>query len=383
VNDWTDRAAALADELVEKGKLRSREWITAVRAVPRHALVPVFYEQDPATGQWLRRDGTDPAYHDPVYANRALFTMIGEETGSWGTAVVGLSSTSTPGLMTRMLETLDIRDGHDVLEIGTGTGYNAALLTHRLGGGHVFSVDIERDLVDSARDRLAALGYRPTLVTANGAHGLPEHAPYDRLIATCSVPTVPWAWVEQTRVGGLILTDLKLSIHAGNLVRLRRGPDRAEGHFDPTWAGFMPLRPETPRGDGTLPVRDRNRAARRTTDLDQLRPWDNMVAWFLVQLSVPTEIGYGHILEEHTGRPGDVFLTSSDGSWCEVSEHTGQVWEAGPTPLWAAVEDAHRRWHELGEPGWDRFGLTVTPDRQWVWLDAPDGDHSWPLRPLS
>ncbi len=382
MNDWTDRAASLADELVEKGKLRSREWSAAVRAVPRHALVPVFYEQDPTTGEWLRRDGTDPAYHDRVYANRALFTMIGEETGSWGTAVVGLSSTSTPGLMTRMLEALDIRDGHDVLEIGTGTGYNAALLTHRLGGGHVFSVDIERDLVDSARDRLAALGYLPTLVTADGAHGLPEHAPYDRIIATCSVPTVPWAWVEQTRVGGLILTDLKLSIHAGNLVRLRRGPDRAEGHFDPSWAGFMPLRPGTPSDGRTLPVRDRNRVARRTTDLDQLRPWDNMVAWFLVQLSVPTEIGYGHILDEHTGRPGDVFLTSSDGSWCEVGEHTGQVWEAGPTPLWAAVEDAHHRWHELDEPGWDRFGLTVTSDRQWIWLDAPDGDRSWPLRPL-
>ena len=383
MNDWTDRAAVLADELVEMGKLGSREWIAAVRAIPRHALVPVFYEQDPTTGEWLRRDATDPVYHDRVYANRALCTMIGEESGSWGTAVVGLSSTSTPGLMTRMLEALDIRDGHDVLEIGTGTGYNAALLTHRLGERRVFSVDIERDLVDSARDRLAALGYRPTLVTADGAHGLPEHAPYDRIIATCSVPTVPWAWVEQTHIGGLILTDLKLSIHAGNLVRLRRGPDRAEGHFDPTWAGFMPLRPGTPKDDHTLPVRDRNRAARRTTDLGQLRPWDNMVAWFLVQLSMPTEIGYGHILDEHTGRPGDVFLTSSDGSWCEVGEHTGQVWEAGPTPLWAAVEDAHRRWHELGEPGWDRFGLTVALDRQWVWLDVPDGDHSWPLRSLS
>ncbi|MDQ3988502.1 MAG: methyltransferase domain-containing protein [Actinomycetota bacterium] len=382
MNDWTDRAAALADELVKKGKLRSPEWIAAVRAVPRHELVPVFYEQDPASGQWLRRESTDPQWQEGIYANRALFTMIGEETGSWGTAVVGLSSTSTPGLITRMLETLDIRDGHDVLEIGTGTGYNAALLTHRLGDRHVFSVDIERNLVDSARERLAALGYRPTLMAADGAHGLPERAPYDRIIATCSVPAIPWAWVEQTRVGGLILTDLKLAIHAGNLVRLHRGSDRAEGRFDPTWAGFMPLRPGTPSHERTLPVRDRNRAARRTTNLDQPRPWDNMVAWFLAQLSVPTEIGYGHTLDEHTGRPGDVFLTSSDGSWCEVSEHAGQVWEVGPTRLWAAVEDAHRRWHELGEPTWDRFGLTATPNRQWVWLDAPDGDHSWPLRTL-
>ena len=81
-------------------------------------------------------------------------------------------------------------------------------------------------------------------------------------------------------------------------------------------------------------------------------------------------------------RHGPAATRGPDRSWCEVSEHTGQVWEAGPTPLWAAVEDAHRRWHQLDQPGWDRFGLTVTPDRQWVWLDAPDGDHSWPLRLL-
>ncbi len=305
--------------------------------------------------------------------------MIGEQTGPWGTGLVGLSSTSTPGLMTRMLETLDIRDGHHVLEIGTGTGYNTALLTHRLGDTHVYSVDIETDLVDAARDRLAHLGYRPTLITADGAHGLPDHAPYDRILATCSVPAIPWAWVEQTRAGGLILTDLKLSIHAGNLVLLRRHPDRAEGRFDPTWAGFMPLRTVAPSGGGTLPVRDRNRAARRTTDLDQLRPWDNMLAWFLTQLAVPTEIGYGHHIDEHTGRPRDVYLTSPDGSWCEVDEHTRQVWEAGPTPLWAAVENAHHQWHDLGEPPWDRFGLTVTSDRQWIWLDTPDSDHTWPL----
>ncbi len=386
--DWTDEAARLADELVAAGKLRSPEWISAVRAIPRHALVPVFYEQDRDTGQWLARDASDPVWHDRIYANRALFTAVGEGAGSWGTGVVGLSSTSTPGLMTRMLEALDVHAGYHVLEIGTGTGYNAALVAHRLGEGRVFSVDIDRNLVDSARERLAALGYRPTLVATDGARGLPEHAPYDRIIATCSVPAIPWAWIEQTRVGGLILADLKLSVHAGNLVLLHRHPDRAEGRFDRTWAGFMALRSDVPSppnstgGDG-LPRRDRQQAARRASDLDVLRPWENLVAWFLAQLSVPTEIGYGHHIDERRNRPGDTFLTSSDGSWCEVSEHTEhgtrQVWEAGPISLWCAVEEAYRLWHELGQPGWERFGLTVIPDRQWVWLDSPGSDHTWPV----
>ncbi len=158
---------------------------------PDHELVPAYYEQEPVTGAWLIRDATDSGWLEQIYANRGLFTKIGEATGSWGTAAVGLSSTSTPGLMTRMLETLDIHEGHKVLEIGTGTGYNAALLAHRLGAEHVFSVDVDRELVDLARDQLARIGYRPTLVAADGASGLSEHAPYDRIIATCSVPAVP------------------------------------------------------------------------------------------------------------------------------------------------------------------------------------------------
>ncbi|MBV9030264.1 MAG: methyltransferase domain-containing protein [Pseudonocardiales bacterium] len=105
----------------------------------------------------------------------------------------GLSSTSMPALMTRMLEALDIRDGHDVLEIGAGTGYNAALLSHRLGDQHVFAVDIEPTLIRLVRERLAKIGYHPTLVTADGADDLPEHAPYDRVITTCSVSAVPWS----------------------------------------------------------------------------------------------------------------------------------------------------------------------------------------------
>lgn len=169
MNDWADRAAGLAEELVTAGKLRSPEWIAAVRAVPRHELVPVVYEQDPGTGAWLTRDATDPAWWELVYANRGLFTKIGEAAGSWGTGVVGLSSSSTPGLMTRMLEALDVRKGHDVLEIGTGTVCNAALLCHRLGSEHVCSVDSDPELVELARDRLVRIGYRPMLVVTDGS----------------------------------------------------------------------------------------------------------------------------------------------------------------------------------------------------------------------
>lgn len=267
-----------------------------------------------------------------------------------------------------------------------------ALLAHRLGDTHMFSVDIERDLVELARTRLAAIGHRPTLVAADGGHGLPAHAPYDRIIATCSVPAIPWTWISQTREGGLILADVKISVHAGNVVTLRRHADRAEGRFHPAWAGFMALRHHA-AADAILPpsrptdgsARDRADARQRTSDLEQLRPWDNLVVWFLAQLSVPTEIGYGHVLDEQTGNPGNAVLTSSDGSWCEVDAHIGgstrRVRESGPTGLWQAVENAYHLWDTLERPGWERLGLTANSDRQWIWLDTPDSDLTWTLAP--
>ncbi|MEV7044756.1 methyltransferase domain-containing protein [Amycolatopsis sp. NPDC051061] len=132
-----------------------------------------------------------------------------------------------------MLETLDIHDNHRVLEIGTGTGYNAGLLCHRLSATQVFSVDIGTDLVTAARERLAALAYTPMLATTDGTGGLPDHCSYDRIIATCSVPEIPWSWAEQLRPGGLLLVGPKRTIHAGNLVLLERYSDRLERPLSP------------------------------------------------------------------------------------------------------------------------------------------------------
>jgi protein-L-isoaspartate(D-aspartate) O-methyltransferase len=374
VTDWTVLAAALADELTAAGKLRSPEWQAALRAVPRHELVPVHYAMDPHTGAWGAACTADDL--PQVYSNTALFVLPG-----------GLSSTSMPGLMTRMLETLDIHDGHRVLEIGAGTGYNAALLSHRLGDEQVFAVDIETELVELARERLARLGYHPTLVAADGAHGLPEHAPYDRIIVTCSVPTVPWAWVQQTREGGLILVDVKIGQQAGNLVLLQRRGDTAEGRFDPTYGSFMGIRRA---GDACRPARSpaapqhRDAVQQRTTTLDLTRPWEQTAFWFFAHTALPLGTSFSLRGEGPHQPPRNTVLHAPDGSWCEVREDresagTRAVWETGPHKLWQIIEDTHAQWRQLGRPGWERFGLTVTPSRQSIWLDISDSEHTWPL----
>src|SRR6185295_2540938 len=174
-----------------------------------------------------------------AYRDEALVTALLPD-GHGGRAAV--SSSTQPSLMVGMLDALDLGDHPRVLEIGTGTGYNAALMCHVLGDAAVHSVDVDPVLVDTARARLDSLGHHPLLAVGDGRAGLPSHAPYDRIIATCAFPAVPWAWAEQVVDGGLVLVDVKVALLAGSLVLLRRTSNRLEGNFLPSWAGFMAVR---------------------------------------------------------------------------------------------------------------------------------------------
>ena len=137
---------------------------------------------------------------------------------------------------------LEVTDGDRVLEIGTGSGYNAALLCERLGSDQVTSVDIDPELVELARELLAANGYTPALAAVDGAGGYPEGAPYDRIIATCSVPAVPSAWLAQVLPGVMIMVDVRGKLE-GTVVWLTvDGDGTATSHFLPGYASFKPLR---------------------------------------------------------------------------------------------------------------------------------------------
>jgi methyltransferase of ATP-grasp peptide maturase system len=376
---WHEMAHHLADEIAADGVLQSPAWRDAVEATPRHLFVPRFYVQKP-DGQWTETTADDDGWLAAVYRNEPLVTDLAATTN--GNRVT-VSSSTKPGLMVRMLETLDVCDEHRVLEIGTGTGYNAALLSHRLGSEQVFSVDIGAALVEAARGRLAELGLAPTLSATHGAGGLPEHAPFDRIIATCSLPAVPWAWAEQVREGGLVLVDIKPSIHAGNLVLLKRYGDRLEGRFLPRWAGFMAIRDADLAPETASAIGDVSTGIRSSTRLEPL-PWSSLVPWFLAQTRMPGEVAFGYRGTTDQGPEWAVFSTP-DGSWAAVRmqpDENGkrEVHQRGPALLWDAFEATHEYWDSLGRPNWDRLGLTVTADgRHRVWLDEPDSKVRWTL----
>jgi protein-L-isoaspartate(D-aspartate) O-methyltransferase len=142
-----------------------------------------------------------PATPDLVYSDEALVTRMRD---GWPS-----SSSSQPSLMARMLAALRLRPGLRVLEIGAGTGYNAALIT-TITGAPVVSVDVQPDVVADARAALAAAGIGGvTVLAGDGYLGAPDHAPYDRIIATVGVGGVPPSWLDQLTPGGVILAPIE------------------------------------------------------------------------------------------------------------------------------------------------------------------------------
>jgi protein-L-isoaspartate(D-aspartate) O-methyltransferase len=290
-------------------------WRDAFAAVPRHLFVPYYYMG--VAGGYERRWGQspDPAARERwvrgAYADTPLATRLRD--GEL------LSSSSQPSLMAMMLVALEVADGSRVLEIGAGTGYNAALLAHRLGDDDlVTTVDLEPEITESARQHLAAAGYHPVVVTGDGARGVPERAPFDRVIATCALPSIPRAWLAQCRPGARILTPL-----ATGLVALAvRDAGHAEGRFLHTPAYFVPLRggrrsePEPVRVGG-LPRRAR----------------EDELFRFLLALT----------------------RGSLD------------------------PQEAYALWEREGQPQRERYGITVRGEHEWAWLDDPEGPYAWPL----
>lgn len=216
----------LVHELTGHGRL-TEAWRAAFAAVPRHLFLPRFFRQTPDRSRYEAVDANDPGALELIYSDRVLPTQLDGDDARWDESRrhgpidgVPTCSSTQPALMAVMLDALDVTDGHRVLEVGTGTGYNAALLAHRLGSPLVTTVDIDAGLVRRARRSLAAVGYAPTVAATDGAAGHPGNAPYDRIIAACSVPQVPAGWLAQTRPGGVILTSLHREIGGGLLLRL-------------------------------------------------------------------------------------------------------------------------------------------------------------------
>ncbi|MFF7992299.1 methyltransferase domain-containing protein [Kitasatospora xanthocidica] len=335
--------------------------VEAFLNVPRHPFVPVFYREAGGVHR-PRRDG-EPVWLREVYADQVLVTEVdgvpAEDAGAGGVNGVPTSSSTLPSLMADMLDALDVRPGDRVLEIGTGTGYNAALLCHLAGAAVVTTVDRTEQLVATARIRLREVGFEPAVVAADGAEGLPAGAPYDRIIATCGVRRIPRAWLDQCAPGGLIVAPI-----GGAVARLTKLPDgRAAGRFLHRPAAFMPLRsgPDHPtRAPGMRGERRDSRIGARVLDDPGFSFWAGLHL-------APTVVRHGHVLHD-----------LADGS-AAYPDGSSTVTLTGPRDLWRTVEAAHRSWLDQNRPRREWFTIEAGPDAQHIGYTAPDGTAiSWP-----
>ena len=220
-------------DLERQGSLQSQWLKDALLRVPRHLFIDRYYEPEPVP-HFVAVDPQCPTEQQlaAIYPDRGL--MIREPPNH--------SAASQPSLVIDMLEALEVARGQKVLEVGTGSGWNAALLAFGVGDDRlVYSIDIQSDLVESARAHLRAVGFpNVNLRAADGGYGWPEAAPFDRIIVTVGSPDIPPSWPDQCADGGILLVPFKTGAIGDPLLRLRRHGARLEGEFV-GWSGFRTL----------------------------------------------------------------------------------------------------------------------------------------------
>ncbi|WP_121188090.1 protein-L-isoaspartate O-methyltransferase [Nocardiopsis sp. Huas11] len=360
----------------------SPEWSGAFDAVDRAAFLPGrVWPFDPDTGRFTVADRvTDPEdWYRRADSNVPLTTQWDDEAARVDDApgTVSTSSSSMPSVVFSMLGDLAVRPGMSVLEVGTGTGWSSALLAYRLGDEAVTTIEVDPLLTEQARHRLDAVGLHPTVVTGDGLLGYPPRALYDRVVVTCGLRRIPYAWVEQTRPRGLILTPWGTDYSPQDAsVRLTVAEDggSASGPFLRP-VQFMKARSQRlawPRHDAYVTDWPGDIASTTTLTADDLAGVAFGGVDFVLGLLVPD---CAHTVDTEDGRGVAWFYGLGDRSWAVVRWAGGasaEVYQSGPRRLWDEVEAAWHWWDGQGRPDVDRFGMTVDADGQRVWLDSPE-----------
>ncbi len=375
----TAARAKLADQLRAVGRADATVE-AAFRAIPRHTFLP---EIEPAQ-----------AYRDDAVVIRS------DGDG------LPVSASTQPAMMAIMLSQLELAPGHRVLEVGTGTGYNAALIAHIVGCQRsVVTIDVVPELVGEARMNLAAAGYgRVTVVCGDGAAGVPDHAPYDRVIVTAGAWDLAPQWWMQLAPEGRIVVPLSI-----RGIQLSVGLDSAGDHLVSTSArrcsfirmagatsgpeSFLPLGPQPGLHaqvvDGPVPEADalyealtgpaaEESAGLQAADIGELADLD---LWLTLAESGLTRLNMMGRHEAHAspsqqrianlmplgglgriGRAGELGVTAfTPGAGPGPFEITARGYGPGGASLAEHLARQAIVWDELGRPGAKDLELSAWP----------------------
>ncbi|GAB2792320.1 methyltransferase domain-containing protein [Amycolatopsis magusensis] len=370
VPDTAQGVSALREELSSAGLLPA-EFGPLLEALPREYFVP---DQIWVSRRPIDRRTDLAGWREAVYANRSLVTQYDDGRTHWPeVGDLPTCSASQPSVVLNMLKELDLSAGHTVLEIGTGTGLNAALIAELVGPtGQVTTMEVDRRIAEHAERRLqAAEVANVTVIPRDATFGWDDHAPFDRVIATAAVPLgrVPYAWIEQTRAGGHVIVPIRTPLTAGPLVRFTvHGDGTATGVRLPMGVAFMESRSHrSPQPPATLPDWEQDGTDESVTTTV---PWPLLGTpssrW---ALAVALGSCRYEIEPSSDARPYKLawLLDPLSGSWASVvplGEGKYRVRQSGPRRLWDEAE-AVRRWYvDHGEPAITSWTWTITPESQ-------------------
>ncbi len=367
---WDEQARSYAEALVaslkRQGTLSQPLIEAAFLRVPRHAFLERFFRRQVRDLQASMQEFRPTSFADPagwlraVYADEPLTIAYDDE----GTAT---SSSSSPGAMALMLEASELTPGLRVLEIGTGTGYNAALLACIVGGPElVTTVEIDPDLARQAASRLdQVVGPGVTVHAGNGLEGYAPGAPYDRIIATGSTSVVPLPWLEQVRPGGIILMNLIGEMGACAFLKIVKNEAglAAHGRFlsasefmELHQAGQYPHRRATQLGRYLpRPITAQTESCCAVFDLALL--WDRRLH-FALQLAFPT-MSFASVYANPMcpclmDLASDTMLL-----FRPTDEERFQVEVRGDPRLWEQVLELYQQWMKGGQPEVKAYDLHI------------------------
>ncbi|MEV6158475.1 methyltransferase domain-containing protein [Nonomuraea sp. NPDC052129] len=347
----------------------------AFQAVPRHLFIParalVCADGDETV---IDRDTDPDAWWSAVYSAEPIVTQLDDGATTIGQGDGGYtSSSSAPGTVANFLELLNPAPGHRILEVGTGTGWTAALLCHLLGEhGSLTSIEVDAAIAEQAAKNLGEAGAHPHLLVGDGAEGCLDRAPFDRVHVTCGIHTLPYAWIEQCRPGAVIVAPYCPGFGANHALQLTVLPDgTAQGGF-PGFASYMMMRSQRttypPKPDAASLHQQSTRVDPRT--IACAPPGATLAIAALTGLHLRTKKQDGGRFKAWLTNPADPAERAMI-AW-RPGDEVYPVVQVGERPVWDEAVDAYFRWVRSGRPGRTRFGMTVTPDGHSIWLDAPD-----------
>ncbi|UGQ14447.1 methyltransferase domain-containing protein [Yinghuangia sp. ASG 101] len=298
---------------------------------------------------------------------------------------IASSSASMPKAVATMVKAVGAAPGMRVLDVGTGTGYTAALLAEIVGPtGSVVSIEVDERLAETARDNLKRAGVKGVeVITGDGFRGWPAGAPYERIHVTCGMRVIPRQWVRQCEPGARIVmpwgTDY--TPHDRLITLIVDDDGTASGRFG-VGLSFMKMRAQRLRFDGHASYAphgwmDSGRRSDSELTLSEARHVTKDEGAFAIGLRVPdcilatAEDDNGAVsIWLYSGRDRSVALAAFG------PDTAPTIVQSGPRSLWDEVDEARGWWVARGQPEPERFGLTLRHEEERAWLDDPEGE-SW------